>query len=557
MPHSVRCLDVTTSTAFALLALTLGCTRADHAQSDHGHPHGPGDPGRADEAETAPEQTLASLGERYLVHLIHPTFVSGARVEILLHGTRRDEGSPITGGEVALVARSADGKLVRIPTHERIPGHWPGEGELPTAGRWTLAVDVRSAAGNEVIDIGAVEVHPDAAAASKAPIPGPTPGVIPFLFEQQWPVAMQFERVAPRPLFEWLMVNGRVAARPGGEAHVSAPVAGRILAPEKGELPRPGDRVAAGDVLGYVEPHLGTSELVALQALEYQQHQLRHELDLQQLEAERALGSARVRIQAGTREVERAERLVAATLATEQELDKVRADLALSRAEETAALASLASVNKLHEEHAEDPGTKAPRLPLVAPITGILAEVDAVLGESVEQGASLAVVLDLETVWAIAEVPESRFATLDAVAGARFRGTGDTTAVEVTARPVRVAPRVDQETRTVDVAYAVPNASGALRVGMLLSCELKVRDLEDALSVPVSALVYERGQPLVYALVDGESMVKRHLKLGLRDGDRVQVLEGLAAGDSIVATRPDEVRLAALSGSGGIVEHQH
>jgi len=322
-------------------------------------------------------------------------------------------------------------------------------------------------------------------------------------------------------------------------------------------LPRPGDRVGSGDVLAVVEPHLATSDVVGLQALEYQQHQLRHELDLQQLEAERTLGSARVRIQSGTREVERTERLVAQTLATQQELDRTRAELELARADENAALASLASVNRLRNEHAEDPVVKAPQLPLVAPIAGIVAEVDAVLGESIESGALLATILDLSSVWAVAEVPESEASRVGAMSNARFRPLGSEFALETGSGPVHTSARVDATTRCLDVAFAVQNADGRLRAGMLCSFDLELRRIPDALSVPDSALAYEQGQPLVYALVDGESFVKRRLRLGLRDGARVQVLEGLAKGDVIVATRADEVRLAALSSSGKIVEHHH
>ncbi len=544
----------------SLLLITSGCHRDDGADPDHGHPHGPGDPAHAESGEThgeAAEQTLASLGERYLVHLIHPTFVRGAHAEILLHGTRLDEGGPITGGQIALVARGPEGQTLRFATHEHIPGHWPGQAELPSAGRWILAVDVQSGAGSEEIAIGSIEVHADAQAAARAPAPEAPAGAIPFLFEQQWPVAMEFERVRPRPLTEWLRVPGRIAPRPGAEAHAAAPVPGRILAPEGGRLPRPGDRVAAGDVLAVIEPHLGTSDLVGLQALEYQQHQLRHELDLQQLEAERSLGGARVRIRASTREVERAERLVAQTLATQQELDRARAELELARAEESASLSSLASVNRLRNEHAEDPAVTAPKIPILAPITGLVAEVDAVLGESVEAGALIASILDLTSVWAVAEVPEGDIERLGAMSGARFRPSGFETAMETNAGPILVASRVDPVTRCLAVSFAVPNPDGRLRAGMLCAFDLRLREQSDAISVPQSALAYDQGQPVVYTLVDGESMLKRRLRLGLRDGDRVQVLEGLSLGDVVVATRADEVRLAALSGSGKIVEHQH
>ncbi len=537
--------------SFLFLAASFPFVAACHPdEHDHAEAAKPAEP-------KAPEFTLANLGERYLVHLIHPALVRGVRAEALLHGTRRDEGGPITGGQAVLVARGTDGAALRFPMSEHIPGHWPGEVEFPSSGRWLLAIDVQSAAGNEEIAIGAVEVYADAAAVSRAPAPEPPAGAIPFLFEQQWPVAMKFERVAPRPLTEWLTVSGRIAPRPGAEAHVAAPLSGRLLPPAGGRLPRPGDRVAAGDVIAFVEPYLAVSDAVGLQSLEYQQHQLRHELDLQQLAADRALGAAKVRIHAGTREAERTVRLVAQTLATQQELDRARAEVDFAIAEEIAALASIDAVKRLRDEHGEDPRVKPVRMEITAPIGGVIAEVDAVLGEAVEAGLRIATILDLESVWAIAEIPESELGRLGSIFGARLRPLGSETALDLMSAPVRVAPRVDPETRCVEVAFVVSNAEERLRAGMLAAFELRLRAIPEALSVPASALMYEQGQPAVFVLVDGESVVKRRLRLGLRDGARLEVLEGLVAGDMLVATRADEVRLAALSGSGRIVEHQH
>lgn len=550
MSHFERVLLGIPLCAVAAGALSLSCQREGQVSAG----------GKHDAVTVAPtpvQHARAGAGERYLVHLVHPELVRGVRASVLVHGTRLDQGAPISGGQVVLVARGPDGNTLRFSTQERMPGHWPGDVDLPAAGSWTLAAEVQSGNGNEEVPLGQVVVHADAAAAGRAPAPEPPAGAIGFSFEQQWPIAMRFERVAPRPWTDWLTVSGAVAARPGGEAHVAAPVAGRLLAPEGGRLPRPGDRVSAGDVLALVEAHLATSDVVGLQALEYQQHQLRHELDLQQLEAERGLASSRVRIQSGTREVERAERLVAQTLATQQELDRARAELDLARAEETAALASLASVNRLRNEHAEDPAVAAPRLPLVAPIAGVVAEVDAVLGESVEGGAMIATILDLSSVWAVAEIPENELSRLGAIAGARFRPLGAAESVETGSAPVHTAARVDPATRCLAVAFAVPNAEGRLRAGMSCTFDLRVREHPAAISVPESALAYEQGQPLAYALVNGEMYVKKRLKLGAKDRGRVLVLEGLAPGDVIVATHADDVRLAALSSSGQIVDHHH
>jgi RND family efflux transporter MFP subunit len=427
---------------------------------------------------------------------------------------------------------------------------------LEATGPWRVEALVRTAAGEELVPLGEVEVHVDAHEAAHAPAPEAPSGGILFLFEQQWPLAMAFERAGPRPFVEQLAVSGRIEARPGAFAHVASLISGRVAAPPGGALPKPGQRVEAGDVIARVEQFLATPEKTGLQSLEYQQHQLRHELDLQQLEADRALSEARVRLQAGERVLERAERLRAESLGSQAEVDAARAEIELARAAQNAALSSLSSVQRLRNEHAEDPVVAASVFDLVAPIAGVLATVDLAIGESVEPGATLATVLDASIVWAVAEVPEHEIRRLENLGSARVLPRGLDLWLEAK-KPVHVSPIVDPQTRFVEAAFEIENRDGRLRAGQLATVELAGDVVGDALSVPATSLFFEQGRPHVFVLHDGETFLKRRLKLGARDRDRVRVLAGLEAGEVIAATHAEELRLAALAGSGAIVEHHH
>jgi RND family efflux transporter MFP subunit len=542
-----------TGACAALLALPA-CH--DHGH-DHAAPHADGHADEhADEHGHATEVAIARLGERYLVHLIVPPLARGERAEFLLHGTRLDVGTAISGGEVTVVFSGPGGERVEAAARERIPGHWPLEATLGAAGTWSVAARVRSTNGDEEVALGAVVVHPDADTAAHAETPAPPAGAIPFLFESQWPVAMEFERVTPQPFVERVVVSGRIEARPGARAHASTPAAGRVLPPAGGSLPRPGERVEAGQVLARVQALVDMSHLVGLQSLEYQQHQLRHELDVQELAADRALGQARVAIAAGTRAVERAQRLLESTLGTQADLDAASAALEMARAEERAALSSIDSVQRLRNEHAEDPRVDAPTYDVVAPIAGVIARFDAIAGETVEAGATLATVVDLRRAWAVADVPEDQLARVARAAGAHIVPSGAEAVIPAGA-PVYVAPEVEAVSRTAAVAFEIANDDGRLAAGTLATIEIAAAARTGVLSVPLAAVHHEQGRPVVYALHDGETFVKRRLRLGARDGARVEVLAGLAAGDVIAATEVEELRLAALAGSGQIQDHHH
>ncbi|MGZ5433489.1 MAG: CBS domain-containing protein [Thermoanaerobaculia bacterium] len=72
--------------------------------------------------------------------------------------------------------------------------------------------------------------------------------------------------------------------------------------------------------------------------------------------------------------------------------------------------------------------------------------------------------------------------------------------------------------------------------------------------VPV---VDEDGHPVAYVELEGELFERRPLKLGTRQGDRVQVVEGLKTGDRVVTLGAYNIRLQAASGAVPAHGHAH
>jgi cobalt-zinc-cadmium efflux system membrane fusion protein len=120
----------------------------------------------------------------------------------------------------------------------------------------------------------------------------------------------------------------------------------------------------------------------------------------------------------------------------------------------------------------------------------------------------------------------------------RVQGLGDAV---WKGRVIQVGPQVDEKTRTLAVRIAVPNqarANGlALRPGMFATVAIEVSRKPDVLVVPVSAVQTLNGQPVVFVetpLSEGAAYQRRSVKLGARDGDVIEVIEGLTAKDGVV-----------------------
>jgi len=69
--------------------------------------------------------------------------------------------------------------------------------------------------------------------------------------------------------------------------------------------------------------------------------------------------------------------------------------------------------------------------------------------------------------------------------------------------------------------------------------------LPNCISVPVSALSEEQGLYFVYIQLDEEVYLKREVKLGQNNGERVQILSGLKIGDNVVKQGVMQLKLAA------------
>ena len=100
-------------------------------------------------------------------------------------------------------------------------------------------------------------------------------------------------------------------------------------------------------------------------------------------------------------------------------------------------------------------------------------------------------------------------------------------------RVVRLAPRVDPATRSFRVEVEVDNAEEQLRPGMFVEVTILVERREDVTVVPREA-VTERGGERVLFVLDGQRVSRRAVTLGLGDDERVEVLQGIAAGERVV-----------------------
>jgi membrane fusion protein, multidrug efflux system len=182
-----------------------------------------------------------------------------------------------------------------------------------------------------------------------------------------------------------------------------------------------------------------------------------------------------------------------------------------------------------------------------APFDGILIERHVDVGTLVSPSTPAFAMADLRLVKARFSVPDTALrtfrdgqllpVTVDAVADGPFQG-----------RVLSIAPAADPKSRSFEITVAIDNPAYGLRSGMIASIRVAGETADPyKLRIPIDALVHDpvRDQYVVYGLEqkDGKTVAKAiDVQPGPLVGNQVSILEGLAAGQRIVASGANLLR---------------
>jgi Cu(I)/Ag(I) efflux system membrane fusion protein len=179
-------------------------------------------------------------------------------------------------------------------------------------------------------------------------------------------------------------------------------------------------------------------------------------------------------------------------------------------------------------------GKAEPVLTVYASSSGIVLKREALPGKYVEPGTTLYEVADLSTVWISADIYESEVASvkLDQPISVSFAAyPGET----FHGNMAYIYPSLNQEARTVRVRFELPNPGLKLKPGMYGNVTLQT-DAAKVLVVPKEAVLETGLRQLVFTDRGQGRYEQTLVKLGRRNQDHVEVLEGLKEGDRIVTS---------------------
>jgi membrane fusion protein, heavy metal efflux system len=254
-------------------------------------------------------------------------------------------------------------------------------------------------------------------------------------------------------------------------------------------------------------------------------------------EAQTRYVSAKAMLDAHDRELQRTEKLVEIGAASRQELERIHAEHAAQTAAVQSARSQLellglsaATLDSLTSGQSVSATTNVP-----APIDGVVTERGANVGLNVDPATKLFTVVDLSTVWVVADVYEKDFS--------RVR-VGTEAAVTTSAYPdltlrgrvSYIDPQVSAETRTAKVRVEVLNPQGRLRLGMYADVLVNGESGSSMSRLPRTAVQNVGDRTVVYLANPKESgkFIEREVRLGETSGDHVEIASGVQPGDVVV-----------------------
>jgi len=157
---------------------------------------------------------------------------------------------------------------------------------------------------------------------------------------------------------------------------------------------------------------------------------------------------------------------------------------------------------------------------------------DALPGMRVNAGDMPIELVDLSRVWVLADVYETelRHVKVGMAAILNLKAYPDRT---FKGRVAFIAPQLDPRTRTVTVRLEFPNAGGELKPEMFGEVVLQGA-ARKRLRIPTDAVIDSGTKNVVFVALGDGKFQPREVELGETDGEHVEVVSGLAAGDQVV-----------------------
>jgi HlyD family secretion protein len=167
-----------------------------------------------------------------------------------------------------------------------------------------------------------------------------------------------------------------------------------------------------------------------------------------------------------------------------------------------------------------------------SPINGVVTDRPLYIGDMATAGSPLITVMDISQVIARVHVAQPQAALLRVGNAASISMAG--ISGEFPGKVTIVSPALDPNSTTVEVWVQAPNLGEKLKPGTSVRVSIVAETVKDALVIPAAALLTAPDGSTSVVVAHGTTPEIRPVKVGIKDGDNIQITEGLSGNEKVV-----------------------
>ncbi|WP_203295410.1 efflux RND transporter periplasmic adaptor subunit [Luteirhabdus pelagi] len=492
----------------AFLAMSCNDTAEDaHAHNEDGSHVG----------EEIPRLSHTIWTDKTELFVEFPALIVGNGSKFAAHFTVLDKHQPVREGSVT-VSLIKDGKGIRNKADApSSPGIFSPAIQPKEAGNYQLVFELTTPEYSDRISIDDVMVYATTDEAIKALGKEEDDGSISFLKEQAWKIDFQTAPVVSGKIYDVINTSGVWMPSPGSTKSLAA---------------------KSNGVVDFKMDNLTEGTAV-------KQGQLLMSLNSQGLASNNLstdIASAKAKFQQAKSEYERKKELYESKIVPKSEFEKVESSFEIARANYQSLVSGVSG------------GSKQIR----APFDGFIKSITVSNGDYVAQGVALVSVGTHQSKVLKTQLAPDYGLTMDNAQGIWYQDNDgqwkDVTDAE--GKILSIGKDVERENPLISV-FAQVNAEVEMPEGSLTPVQIAMGNATQNTMIPVNALLEDYGSYSVIVQLSGESFERRPVKIGKRNGENVEILEGLQVGEVVVTTGAYQVKMASMSGSTPAHGHEH
>ncbi len=490
--------------------MAMSCN--NKAEDAHAH-----NPDGTHAGEEMPRLDYTIWTDRTELFVEFPALIVGNSSRFAAHFTVLDKHQPVREGSVTVSLIKGDKGIRSTVEAPSSPGIFSPTIQPKEAGNYQLVFELTTPEFSDKITIDDVTVYANTDEAIKALGVAEDDGTISFLKEQAWKIDFQTAPVVSGKIYDVINTSGVWMPSSGSTKSLAAKSNGvvdfKVDNLTEGTAVKQGQLLMSLNSQGLASNNLSTD-----------------------------IASAKAKFQQAKSEYERKKELYESKIVPKSEFEKVESSFEISKANYQSLVAGVSG------------GSKQIR----APFDGFIKSISVSNGDYVDQGVSLVTIGTHQSKVLKTQLAPNYGLTMDNVQGIWYQ-TSDGQWKDVTdaeGKILSIGKDVERENPLISV-FAQVNIEVDMPEGSLTSVQIAMGDATQNTMIPVNALLEDYGSYSVIVQLSGESFERRPVKIGKRNGENVEIIQGLEVGEVVVTKGAYQVKMASMSGSTPAHGHEH